>query len=210
MTLGSLSDLMVQKMGKLLDLDKKLEPPDNLITLKPWEFRRVDWESKHFIQMSKSLSAKLERHRKEVYKKGERRVGCLPAHLVLRSGMANTIQSLFTYRDNERRMREVYYLAGLIDCLINQVNPLLRTDLIRDMYKNINRLKTDLNISWYGHVDQVLFPIDAQFYNSDEYRVSLSRAKTMKKLYRFIREGTDEMFDILSREYVFYSPGRGA
>ena len=107
-------------------------------------------------------------------------------------------------------MREVYYLAGLIDCMINQVNPLLRTDLIRSMYKRINTLKKGLNINWYGHLDQVLFPIDVQFLNTVEYRDTLSSAKTMKALYRFIREGIDEMFDILALEYVFYSPGRGA
>lgn len=31
----------------------------------------------------------------------------------------------------------------------------------------------------------------------------------MKQLYGFIREGIDDMFDILSVEYAFYSPGRG-
>ncbi len=100
-------------------------------------------------------------------------------------------------------------MAGLIDCMINQVNPLLRTDLIRDMYKKVITHKKELNISWYGQLDQVLFPVDDQFYSSRKYRQTLARAKTMKELYDLIREGIDEMFDILSLEYVFYSPGRG-
>ncbi|UCF57033.1 MAG: hypothetical protein JSW15_00650 [Deltaproteobacteria bacterium] len=197
-------------MSKIIKLEKKFEaPPDNLITSKPWEFRRADWESKHFIQMLKSQSAKLEMHREEIYKRGDKGVWHLPAHFSLRGGMAYTIQGIYTYRTNEGKMREVYYLAGLIDCMINQVNPLLRTDLIRDMYKKVITHKKELNISWYGQLDQVLFPVDDQFYSSRKYRQTLASAKTMKELYDLIREGIDEVFDILSLEYVFYSPGRG-
>jgi hypothetical protein len=197
-------------MGEIIRLkEKDGGPPDNLIASEPWEFRKADWESKHFIQMLKSQSAKLENHRKEIYQRGDKGVWHLPAHFTLRGGMAYTIQAIYTNRDNERKMREVYYLAGLIDCMINQVNPLLRTDLIRGMYKKVMALKNDLNINWYGQLDQVLFPVDDQYYSAIEYRQTLSKTRSMKELYHLIREGIDEMFDILSLEYVFYSPGRG-
>lgn len=197
-------------MGEVIRLKEKIEaPPDNLITSEPWEFRRADWESKHFIQMLKAQSAALETHRKEIYGREDGGVWHLPTHFSLRGGMAYTIQGIYTYRNDERKMREIYYLAGLIDCMINQVNPLLRTDLIRDVYKKVIKIKKQININWYGQLDQVLFPLDDQFYNSLAYREALSKARTMKGLYRLIREGVDEMFDIISLEYVFYSPGRG-
>lgn len=197
-------------MGEIIKLKEKDEgPPDNLIASEPWEFRKADWESRHFIQTLKSQSAKLETHRKEIYQRGDKGVWHLPTHFTLRGGMAYTIQAIYTNRNSERKMREVYYLAGLIDCMINQVNPLLRTDLIRDMYKRVMALKNELNINWYGQLDQVLFPVDDQYYSATEYRQTLSRARSMKELYHLIREGIEEMFDILSLEYVFYSPGRG-
>ena len=197
-------------MGEIIKLNEKDGgPQDNLICSEPWEFRKADWGSKHFIQMLKSQSAKLETHRKEIYQKGEKGVWHLPGHFTLRGGMAYTIQAMYTYRNNERKMREVYYLAGLIDCMINQVSPLLRTDLIRDMYRKVMALKNELNINWYGQLDQVLFPVDDQYYSAVEYKQTLSKAGSMKELYRLIREGIEEVFDILSLEYVFYSPGRG-
>jgi len=49
--------------------------------------------------------------------------------------------------------------------MINQVNPVLRTDVLRDMYKKIFAMKADLNIHWHGSLDQVLLPIDVRFYN---------------------------------------------
>ena len=181
--------------------------PDNVITLKPWEFRGADWESRYFIQMLKSQSAKLETHRKQVYDKGLR-VSQLPPHFPLRGSMAYTIQGIFSYRTNEAKMREVYYLAGLIDCMINRVAPLLRTDVIKDLYKKVITLKAFLNMPWYRSFDQVLFPLDSRFFNECEYRNRISAATSAQELYRLIREETDEMFDILALEYTFYTPAR--
>jgi hypothetical protein len=183
-------------------------PPDNVITLKPWEFRGAGWESRHFVQMLKSQSAKLEKHRKQAYEKGSR-VSQMPPYFVLRGSMAYTVQGIYSYRTNEAKMREVYYLAGLIDCMINRVTPLLRTHVIKDIYRKVMTLKALLNMTWYSSFDQVLFPLDSQFFNEYEYRNKISEASSAQELYRLIREGTDEMFDILALEYTFYTPARG-
>jgi len=196
-------------VGKVLKFQEGSgAPPDNLITLKPWEFRGADWESRNFVQMLKSQSVKLEEHRKETYKKGTS-ISQLPPHFVLTGSMAYTIQGIFFYRANETKMREVYYLAGLIDCMINRVTPLLRTDVIRDIYRKVMTLKALLNMTWYTSFDQVLLPVDSHLFNEFEYRSRISRADSAAMLYRLIREGTDEMFDILGLEYTFYTPRRG-
>jgi hypothetical protein len=197
-------------VGKLIPFKEKGGvPPDNLITSKPWEFRRAEWGSLHFIQMLRSQSGLLEKHRKEVYENGDGRVCRLPSHFALTGSMAYTIQGLFLYRKNEEKMREVYYLAGLIDCMIHQVTPLLRTGAIKEMYGKITTLKAVLGINWYGSIDQVLLPVHTQFHDENEYRGSLARACSMKEIYGLIREGTEEVFEILSHEYTFYAPGKG-
>jgi hypothetical protein len=196
-------------MGKVIRFKERSGvPPDNVITSKPWEFRRPDWQSRHFIQILRSLSGVLEKHRKEVYEKGPGRVHHLPPHFVLSGSMAFTIQGLFRYRKNEEKMREVYYLAGLVDCMIHQVTPLLRTGAIKEMYSKITTLKAVLEMNWYGSMDQVLLPLDTQFHYDAEYRGSLASASSMKELYRRIKEETEEMFEILSHEYTFYTPGK--
>ena len=194
-------------MGEIIHLQPKLSvPPDNLFTKKPLEFRKADWETTQFIQMSKFNSAKLECHREEVYKKGESGIWQLPSHFSLSGGMDNTIRAMYIYREDEERMREAYYLTGLMDCMINQVNEILRTDLLRAMYKKVFSMRKELNIHWYGPLGQIWLPIGSHFYNEFEYKSSLTRARTMKELYRAIRKGTDEMLDILCLEYVFYCP----
>ncbi len=197
-------------MAKIIPLEPKPEePPNNVIILKPLEFRKADWETTRFVQMLRSNSAMLERHRNEISKKGNSGIWQLPPNYSLTGGMAHTIRAMYAYRENEEKMREVYYLMGLADCMINQVNPILRTDLLRDMYKKVFEMREKLKIHWYGPLAQILLPIDLQFYNEFEYKASLTGASTLKKLYQTIRSGTDEMFDILSLEYVFYCPSAG-
>jgi len=193
-------------MGKIIEFHSKTR--DGVITASPLEFRRATWESAYFLQMLKSQSEKLEQHRKEVQEKGGEGVWHLPPHYVLRGGLGCTIAGLYRHRENEEKMRDVYYLAGLVDCMVNQVNPVLRTGLIHGLYQKVMTLRTILGVNWYGPIDQVLFPLDIQFYNELEYRQVLTETKEMSLLYRVIREATDEMFDILSLEYCFYTPGR--
>ena len=182
---------------------------DNVIASSPWEFRWSHWESRYFVQILKSRSRQLERRHREANETGYGGHVALPPHSVLNGGTANTVRFVFGCRDNEQNMREVYYLAALIDCMINQVNPLLRTSLIKNLYGKVMTMKGLLGINWYGTMDQVLLPLEDSLYNHTEYRETLAEARSMKALYRAIREGSDKMFDILSREYVFYTPGRG-
>jgi hypothetical protein len=197
-------------MAEIIKLDNKFRKSDgDLICAVPWEFRKADWETAHFVQMLKSQSVKLQKHRRDISERGGKGVWNLPSHFSLKGGMTYTIKAIYSNREDEKRMREAYYLTGLMDCMINQVNPILRTDVLRSMYKKVFSMKDTLNIHWYGPLDQVLLPIDSEFYNECEYRALLKKARTMKELYSAIRRGTDEMFDILSLEYVFYCPGAG-
>jgi hypothetical protein len=159
--------------------------------------------------MLKSQSEKLEKHRKEVFDSGGGEIFQIPPHFSLQKGMAHTVKALFFYRTDEEGMRSVYFLAGLMDCMINQINPILRTDLLRDLYKKVFDLKKQLRVNWYGPLDHLLLPIDMAFFSEPEYRVQVNDALTLKELYQTIRRGTDEMFDILSLEYVFYVPTTG-
>lgn len=194
-------------MAKILPFHLKPRLSPGLITMKPLEFRRADWESTHFLQMLKHQSEELERHRKEEFGKRESGIPDLPSHLVLKGGMACTIAGLYRHRENEEKMRDAYYLAGLVDCMVNQENPVLRTGLIHELYHKVLILRTELHVNWYGPIDQVLFPLDSRFFSEIDYRNEMANARELSALYRVVREGTDRMFDILSLQYCFYVPG---
>jgi hypothetical protein len=190
-------------MGKIIHIRDRFQklPPGDLITSGPWEFRRACWRTPFFAQMLRPLAEKLD-------PSGEP-VASIPPYFSLSGGLGSTIQAMYANRRDEDKMRQTYYLVGLTDCMINQVNPVLRTDILRAMYKKVFAMKADFNIHWHGSLDQVLLPIDSRFYDEGAYRSTIRRAATLKALYRTIREGTDEMFDILSHEYIFFYPSVG-
>ena len=195
-------------MGELIHFpERNQRPTEVLVCVKPWEFRKGLWQTAYFTQMTRSQSEKMEKERGD---HGQvEAISQIPPHFVLKGGIAFTIRALYSYRYQEEKMRDVYYLFGLMDCMMFRINPLLRTDLLRSLYKKVFSLKRTLDVRWYGHLDQVLLPIHSEFYNESEYRSAVAQARTMKGLYEVIRGGTDEMFDILGLEYVFYCPGIG-
>lgn len=190
-------------MGKIIHIQDRLQklPPENLIPSGPWEFQRARWRTPFFTQMARTMAEKLDPFQDPL--------PSIPPHFTLNHGLECTIQAMYANRRDETRMRQTYYLIGLTDCMINQVNPILRTDVLRAMYKKVFAMKADFNIHWHGSLDQVLLPIDIRFYDETAYRSMIRSAETLKALYRTIREGTDAMFDILSHEYVFFCPSIG-
>lgn len=179
----------------------------NIITSRPLEFRKACRPSKHFIRIPRSRVQEFEARCGN--NTGTVSFAGIPWILELKWGQGRTICSLFIHRESEQTMRQIYYLAGLVDCMINQVNPLLRTDLLRSLYKEAFELKRSLDVDWSGRLDEVLLPVETFYYNMDAYKRVLANAETMKELYRTIREGTSNMFDVLSERYVFYCPGAG-
>ncbi|MDY6881457.1 MAG: hypothetical protein V2J25_05115 [Desulfatiglans sp.] len=198
-------------MGKLIDLKQNAQrkTDENLIALKPWEFRRACWKTDHFVQAPKSQCDFFESFRGKAEKRKTELRGFCPPYVLLDRGLGFTIRAVWVYRKDEKRMREAYFLAGLMDCITNQISPILRTDILRAMYKKIFLMKEELNVRWYGPLDDILLPIEPGSYDKSEYAATLASANTLKELYQAIRRGTDEMFDVLSNEYVFFCPGGG-
>ncbi len=195
-------------MARIIPLPvRHSERKGNVIASAPLEFRKACKPSTHFIQVPQNRTPEFESRFQDC--SGDVHSAAIPWGWELRRGQDRTICSLFIHRENEETMRLVYYLAGLVDCMINQVNPLLRTDLLRSLYKEVFELKRSLNIDWTGRLDEVLLPIEPSYCGRDEYRKALVGAETMKDLYRTIREGTSNMFDVLAERYVFYCPGAG-
>ena len=102
-------------------------------------------------------------------------------------------------------------LLVCVDQSIDHFNGVLVMHIVitSAMYKKVFSMKAALKVHWHGNLDQVLLPLDLEFFDDISYRASLTKAETMKELYEAIREGTDEMFDILSLEYTFFNPWMG-
>ncbi len=145
-------------MADIIDLSKRLKPGHNLIASAPLEFRRGQWLSGNAILCTREESAKLEAQRRKATP-DRPPVTLVPNHTRLDGGYHFTFLWLFRFREDEERMRRLYWLAGLMECVTKAPSPVLRTDLVRRFFKIINEEREKLSVSWKGNVRDFLLPL---------------------------------------------------
>jgi hypothetical protein len=195
-------------MAKIIDFENGRKADDNLICRKPLEFRRGDWQQGRVLQCLRSEAEKYQTHRREAIANGHKHIRFVPEHFSLVGGCDYTVMGLYRWRESEENAREFYRLAGLMECVVNSTSPLLRTDLLRSLYKTIVELRQSLNFSWKGDSRQFLLPSHPHFYRRSHFFDQVLGADTLKALYAVVERETTVQFDLLAAEYVFYLPKR--
>ncbi len=195
-------------MAKIIDFEEGRKVDDNLICRKPLQFRRGDWQQGQILQCLRSEAEKYQRHRREALANGHKHIRFVPEHFSLAGGCEYTAMGLYRWRESEEDAREFYRLAGLMECVMNSTSPLLRTDLLRSLYKTILELRQRLNFSWKGDSNQFLLPLHPHFYRRSHFFDEILQADTVKALYATVDLETAVQFDLLANEYVFYLPKR--
>ncbi|MDA8307238.1 MAG: hypothetical protein M0Z81_10465 [Deltaproteobacteria bacterium] len=192
-------------MADIIDLSSRFKSGHNLIAVSPLEFRKGEWLSGNAILCTREESAKLEAQRKK--STPDRPLMTLvPHHRTLEGGCHYTCLWLFRFREDEKRMRRLYRLAGLMECVTGAPSPVLRTDLVRRFFKIINEEREKLNVSWRGNVRSFLLPLRIEHYDPAVFLEVVSNAPSLKELLGGIERETDSQFDILAANYVFYVP----
>jgi len=193
-------------MADIIDLSKRLKSGHNLIASAPLEFRRGEWISGSAILCTREESAKLEAQRRKATT-DRPPVTLVPNHIRLEGGYHFTFVWLFRFREDEERMRRLYWLAGLMECVTKAPSPVLRTDLVRRFFKIINEEREKLNVSWKGNVRDFLLPLHPEHYDPGVFIETIRDASSLKDLLSGIEKETNSQFDILAEKYVFYVPG---
>ncbi|MDR3569466.1 MAG: hypothetical protein P4L43_15695 [Syntrophobacteraceae bacterium] len=192
-------------MADIIDLSSRLAPGRNLISVTPLEFRKGEWLSGSAILCTREESEKLESQRKK--STPDRPLMTLvPDHRTLDGGYHYTSLGLFRLRDDELRMRRLYRLAGLMECVTRAPSPVLRTDLVRRFFKIVNEEREKLGVSWKGNVRSFLLPLRIDHYNPAVFLDTIVGAASLKELLSGIERETNAQFDLLAAHYVFYVP----
>ena len=195
-------------MGKIISFDDGRKVEDNLICQQPLEFRRGDWHEGQVIQALRMEAEKYQAHRREALIGGHRHIKFVPEHFALVGGWDYTILAVYRWRQSDRQAREVYRLAGLMECVVNASCPILRTDLLHSLYKTILDLRRRLNVSWLGGSSQFTLPIHPHLYERKRFFERICQADTLKTLYEVVEQETTAQFNLLAAQYVFYLPQR--
>jgi hypothetical protein len=180
--------------------------PDNTITDKPWRFRRAEWAAAQPLMCGLHQAAMFEDHRREVFRPGHFHLRELPLGVPLEAGQVNTVRGVFRHRLDEENMRRVMFLAGLMEAMINHPCPILRTDLIRNVYSRLETLSAELGVVWRGHSERFLPTLPPQLYHPNRLPGLLVGVNNLQVFYDTIRAETDDQFDLVAGHYVFYVP----
>ena len=192
-------------MADILDLTSRLKPGNNLIAASPLELRKGEWLSGSAILCTREESEKLESQRKKSTA-ARPLMTLVPDHRTLDGGCHYTCLHLVRFREDETRMRRLYRLAGLMECVTGAPSPVLRTDLVRRFFKIINEEREKLAVSWKGNVRSFLLPLRTEHYNPEVFLETIVAAPSLKELLSGIERETDAQFDLLAAHYVFYVP----
>ena len=193
-------------MADVIHIRRGVASESNLIVQKPLEMRWIDWESGSPIQVSRRESERFERERERSLREDGSIPPGIPNHYSLKNGPEITLWALYCRRNDPDAMREVYYLAGLMECMTHVPHPVLRTVMVRGFYRTLQELQERLGVFWRGRIHHFLFPTAAEHGTSGDFVQSLQSAETLRDLFITIREQTEEQFLVLGSEYVFYLP----
>ena len=193
-------------MAEIIDFRQKNVLPSNVISSSTFQFRWADWDSGNPIQCTIHEAEEYEKHRTETIRKGHKHIAFVPNHFALTGGYYYTIRGIFEYRNDESSALELYYLAGLMECVVNSTAPILRTDLLRSVYKKILSLRNSLNIRWQGNINHFLLPLHPDFYSPSLFISKLNTCETLNDLYKTIKIETQKQYNIAKEMYVFYLP----
>jgi len=158
------------------------------------------------MQLLKEEARRFEKCRREARQEGRLHPAGTPNHFPLHHGTDTTLWALYRWRHDADRMRDVYYLAGLMECMILVPHPILRTVMVRTFYRALEKLKEELQVKWHGHVHHFLLPMATYHRIENDFSRRLQEAETLQELFQAIREETEEQFLILGSEYAFYLP----
>jgi hypothetical protein len=183
---------------------------DHVICDKPLRMRWGDWRTQNVLQIHVQAAAVYEDYRAECLADGGDPSGQLPIGFTLDGGMHQTALALLRYRSNEERQVEVGYLAALMEALVNTPCAILRTDLIRRVYQEVDALSASLSVRWSGRVGHFMLPLNEDARKPQSFARRVAPLDNLKDFFGAIKQIAQERHDSLKKGYVLYYPHKGS
>ena len=202
-------------MSNIIDFPGKGPPPPpspdkNVITQGPLRLRWGDWRTLNIIQVHVQPAADFEDKRAELLAQGKDPVTAasmhMPPHFTLDGGMRDTALALLRWRNNEAAQIETSYLAALMEALVNAPCPVLRTDLIRRVYQEVETLSKKLLLHWRGGSGRFMLPLGEDAGRPDFLKGLLAEVDNLQDFFDLLRDLAEKRHQSLAKGYVIYYP----
>jgi hypothetical protein len=181
---------------------------EHVITDSPMRLRWGPWRTGRIIQVHVGSAAGYEEYREECLQNGQDPSGRMPPHFSLDGGLQDTALGLLRHRDDAASQEEVLYLACLLEALVSAPSAILRTDLIRRVYQEVNQRSQSLGFRWRGGEGHFIPPVNQDAGDPHQFARLVAPLSNLQEFYAALRDYASQRYRILSKEYVFYYPAR--
>ncbi|MFH2128285.1 MAG: hypothetical protein ABIK12_17355 [Pseudomonadota bacterium] len=182
---------------------------DHVICDKPLRLRWGDWRTQNVLQIHVQAAAIFEDYRADCLAKGLDPSGQVPAGFTLDGGMHQTALALLRFKANEERQVEVIYLSALMEALVNTPCAILRTDLIRRVYQEVDALSASLGLRWSGRVGHFMLPLNEDARAPNGFARQVAPLASLKDFFGTLKAIAQERYGSLKKGYVLYYPYKG-
>ncbi len=200
-------------MNDIIDFPGPPAPPgsprEHVICDRPLRLRWGDWRTQYILQVHVQSAAVYEDLRAECLAQGRDPSGQMPPGFTLDGGMHHTGMALLRFKDDEERLIEVGYLAALMEALVNTPCAILRTDLIRRVYQEVESMSARLGLRWSGRVGHFMLPLNEDAREPDAFARQVAPLDNLKDFFDTLKHIARSRHESLKKGYVLYYPHRG-
>ncbi|MEW5914143.1 MAG: hypothetical protein AB1814_16425 [Thermodesulfobacteriota bacterium] len=194
-------------------MDRVIEFPggpgrEHIITDQPMRLRWGPWRVNRIIQVHVGAAALFEDFRNDCLREGRDPSGQMPPHFSLEGGLQDTALALLRHRADAQAQAQICYLASLLEALFNAPSPVLRSDLIRRVYQEVEGLSARLSLRWRGGESRFILPVNQDAADPRRFERTVASLSTLREFLDTIQALSQERYRLLVREYVFYYPLR--
>lgn len=179
---------------------------ERIISERPYRLRWGDWRTINIIQVHVHPAAIYEDQRQEDLAQGRDPGGHMPPHFVLDGGMQATAQAILRHRQDEAALADISYLAALMEALLNTPCAILRTDLIRRVYQEVDSLSSRLGLRWRGRVGHFMLPLNEDALHPRGFEQRVAPLDNLQEFFRALKEIGAARHQALAKSYVIYYP----
>jgi len=166
------------------------------------------WRTGKVLLVHVRSAASYEEYREERLAQGQDPSGHMPPHFALEGGTQDTALALLRHRDDAEAQGQVCYLACLLEALLNAPSAILRTDLIRRVYQEVDRLSGELGFRWRGGEGRFIPPTNQDAADPHAFAHLVAPLSNLQDFFAVLQDYAAQRYRSLSREYVFYYPSR--
>ncbi len=184
------------------------KPPgdDHIISQAPFRLRWGDWRTTRIIQVHVAAAAVYEDQRQECLEQGRDPSAHMPVHFSLEDSLHLTALALLRHRQDAQALQDVTYLSLLMEALINTPCAILRTDLIRRVYQEVEAYSQRLSLRWQGRGSQFMLPLNQDAQDANKLARVLGPLDNLQEFFAALKGLAQERHTALATGYVFYYP----